>query len=458
MTTILNEIVAARRRQLAECKTEWPLERLQESLQPSSHNFTAALRSPRPAFILECKQASPSRGLIREDLNVPEIAAAYGQFASAISVLTEPEYFQGSYEILAEVRQQVQQPILCKDFVVDPWQIVAARYFGADAVLLILAIIDDPMWREFSSLAHSLGMSTLTEISTPGEQRRAIELGAPVVGINNRNLRDMTIDLGRTRQLAAGLSPDTLIISESGYHSNQQVRQMSDVADGFLIGSSLMAQPDLLVAVKRMIFGDHKVCGLTFAGDATVADQCGAVYGGVIFADHSPRAVTTDRAAKVFEDCRLRRIGVFQDQTVDFVAAAVTDIGLNGVQLHGREETGYVSQLRGRIPESVEIWKALPVHQLDEREDYWSVGATRILVDQPSGSGGGGSGQPFDWTALPADDRHRLVIAGGLGPENVVPALQLECGGLDFNSRLETAPGKKSPDRIRQLFNLIRKY
>ncbi len=459
MTTILDEIVHTRRARLAEEMSRWPLARLCDRLQPSDRDFAGALRAIRPAFILECKKASPSRGLIRSEYDLADIATTYGRYASAISVLTEPDYFQGGLEHLAAVRRHVDQPLLCKDFIVDPWQVYAARHFGADAILLILAIVDDHQWRELSQLATSLGMATLTEVANRDEQRRAVQLGASIVGINNRNLRDMTIDPGTTRDLAVGLPADTIVISESGYHTNAQVRGMSDVADGFLVGSSLMSRPDLTVAVKRLIFGDHKICGLTRAADAGLADRCGAVYGGAIFARTSPRLVSVDQVNRQFGETGLRRVGVFQDQPLEFVQSAIAGAGLHVVQLHGREATGYVSQLRQLIPDSVEIWKAMSLDGLPgSQHDMVMAGAARILVDQQTGGRFGGTGLTVDWSRLPDHDRQRLMLAGGLGPDNVQQALQLNCAGLDFNSALEIAPGNKSAELIRELFDLIRKY
>ncbi len=143
MSTILHEIVENRRQVIAACKSRLPEKTLRPQLTRSDRDFAAALRSPSPAFILECKKASPSRGLIRADFDLDQIARIYGKFASAISVLTEPDYFQGSLDNLRQVRAQVRQPVLCKDFIIEPYQVMLARHYGADAVLLILAILED---------------------------------------------------------------------------------------------------------------------------------------------------------------------------------------------------------------------------------------------------------------------------------------------------------------------------
>ena len=458
MEDILQEIVAAKQRQLVEQKQRWPLETFQDSLPKSYRDFNGALRSKRPAFILECKKASPSKGLIRADFDLPAIASEYARFASAISVLTEPEYFQGSLEFLGVVRKVATQPILCKDFVVDVWQVFTARYFGADAILLMLSILDDEQYRTLADAASELGMDVLTEVSNSDEQARAKRLAARIVGINNRNLRDMTIDLSTTERLANGLPDDVLVVSESGYFTNQQVRDSSHCAQCFLVGSSLMAKAELNVAIKRLIFGDHKICGLTDADSARAADDAGAVYGGVIFAPDSPRRVSIEQARKIFDATRLKRVGVFQNHEINFIKNAIQQLRLDVVQLHGAEDAKFVSQLVQSLPKNACVWKALPVTRLEQAPAFFASGAARLVVDHQTATSAGGTGQSFDWSLLPQQNRDKMMIAGGLGIDNVKSALELRAVGLDFNSSLETTPGTKSPELIRQLFTRIREY
>lgn len=245
------------------------------------------------------QKASPSKGLIREDFDPATIAGVYKHYASAISVLCDEKYFQGSFDFLPIVSKVAPQPILCKDFTIAPYQIYLARYYQADACLLMLSVLDDDQYRQLAAVAHSLNMGVLTEVSNEEELERAIALKAKVVGINNRDLRDMSIDLNRTRQLAPRLGPDVTVISESGIHTYGEVRELSHFANGFLIGSALMEQPDLSAAVKRVQLGENKVCGLTRPQDAQVAREAGAIYGGLIFVDSSPRAVNDQQAQAV---------------------------------------------------------------------------------------------------------------------------------------------------------------
>lgn len=150
------------------------------------------------------------------------------------------------------MRAQVAQPVLCKDFMVDPYQVYLARHYQADAILLMLSVLNDDQYRELAAVAHDLGMGVLTEVSNEQELKRAVDLQAKVIGINNRNLRDLTTDLNRTKQLAPLIPQGTIIISESGIYTHQQVRDLAEFANGFLIGSSLMAQSNLELAVRKL--------------------------------------------------------------------------------------------------------------------------------------------------------------------------------------------------------------
>ena len=457
--TIIEQIVASKKDQLEIQKSSMPLSSFANQLKASDRDFEAALRTPSPGFILECKKASPSKGTIRPDFDLVSISRTYGKYASAISVLTESEYFQGSMANLGIVHQNVSQPILCKDFIVDPYQVSQSRHFGADAILLILSILDDGQWEQLFRLAKSMGMDVVTEVSNLPEQKRAIGLGAPIVGINNRNLHDMSIDLDTTRNLSQGLAEDTLVISESGFYEHAQVRSMCEFANGFLIGSALMGEADLSSAVKRMIFGECKVCGLTRQVDAMAADNAGALYGGVIFADSSSRKVDVDDVENIFARTDLIRVGVFQDHSVGQIVEIAQRCRLQAIQLHGDEIPSLIGQLIDQLGPDYQYWKALSVNQVSTHADTWlSAGANRLVVDNHCGTLKGGTGVAFDWSSLPCSHRECVILAGGIGPDNVAQAIKQGCAGVDMNSKLEDSPGIKSDEKIKQAFGIIREY
>ncbi|EGT5660722.1 bifunctional indole-3-glycerol-phosphate synthase TrpC/phosphoribosylanthranilate isomerase TrpF [Cronobacter dublinensis subsp. dublinensis] len=452
METVLAKIVADKALWVEARKAQQPLASFQNEIVPSARRFYDALQGARTAFILECKKASPSKGVIREDFDPARIAAVYKHHASAISVLTDEKYFQGSVEFLPIVSAIAHQPVLCKDFIIDPYQIYLARFYQADACLLMLSVLDDDQYRQLAAVAHSLSMGVLTEVSNEEELERAIRLEAKVVGINNRDLRDLSIDLNRTRELAPRLGHGVTVISESGIHTYGQVRELSRFANGFLIGSALMEHDDLETAVRQVLLGENKVCGLTRPQDAQSAWEAGAVFGGLIFVPSSPRAVTDEQARAVIDAAPLRYVGVFRDAPLDDVAAKAQQFALSAVQLHGDEDQTYISALRASLPATTAIWKAQSVsHALPARNLQY---IDRYVLD----NGQGGSGVQFDWSLLEGQSLNDVMLAGGLGADNCVQAAQLGCAGLDFNSGVESAPGVKDSDKLAAVFRTLRAY
>ena len=256
--TVLDSIVQARRERIDELRARFGHLRAEE-LPRSQRSFADALRtrsgqshSPQPALIMECKAASPSRGTIRSDYDPASLAAQYAPYAAAVSVLTEPDRFNGSFDDLAAVREVVDAPVLCKDFIVDEVQVLAARSLGADAVLLMLSVVPDDVYRELAELAHSLGMEVLTEVSTPQEMHRASALGAEVIGINNRDLRTLDTDLVRTEELAPLAPAGVVLVGESGVSAPDDVRRLSGLVDALLVGSSLSGAPDPAEAAREL--------------------------------------------------------------------------------------------------------------------------------------------------------------------------------------------------------------
>lgn len=256
--TVLDSIVQARRERIDELRARFGHLRA-EDLERSQRSFAAALRtrsgqgrSPQPALIMECKAASPSRGTIRSDYDPASLAAQYAPYAAAVSVLTEPDRFNGSFDDLAAVREVVDVPALCKDFIVDEVQVLAARSLGADAVLLMLSVVPDDVYRELAELAHSLGMEVLTEVSTPQEMHRASALGAEVIGINNRDLRTLETDLARTEEMAPLAPAGVVLVGESGVGAAEDVRRLSGLVDALLVGSSLSGAPEPAEAARQL--------------------------------------------------------------------------------------------------------------------------------------------------------------------------------------------------------------
>lgn len=259
--SILNEIAARTKERIAEEKFKVPLRELisQQNSDLAKHaeekiSFLEALKKPGMSYICEVKKASPSKGLIAPDFPYLDIAKEYEQAgASAISCLTEPFYFQGADRYLQEISQAVNIPVLRKDFTVDEYMIYQAKAFGASAVLLICAILDNSQLKAFGELAQDLGLDALVEAHDEWELDRALNLGVKIVGVNNRNLHDFTVDMGNSIRLRSMAPKDTVFVSESGIKTAEDIRILyENKVDAVLIGETLMRSPDKKAALAAL--------------------------------------------------------------------------------------------------------------------------------------------------------------------------------------------------------------
>ncbi|MDA0997381.1 MAG: indole-3-glycerol phosphate synthase TrpC [Proteobacteria bacterium] len=261
MPDVLSEICGVKRRHVAECKARAPYAEIarQARAQVPARGFTQALRSAassgRYVLIAEIKKASPSKGLIRADFDPPSLARAYQKGGAAcLSVLTDGPYFQGSDAYLIAARNAVDLPVLRKDFMLDPYQIAESRALGADCVLLIMAALSDAQAAELEAVATEFGLDVLLEVHDVPEMDRALKLASPLIGVNNRNLKTLQVDLQATVDLAPMLPKDRLLVCESGLASRADLARMAGIgADAFLIGESLMRQADVAAATRALI-------------------------------------------------------------------------------------------------------------------------------------------------------------------------------------------------------------
>jgi len=457
--TVLSKIIAQRQIRLQEEKIE-----LDEStLRPSECSLVNALEGSSTGFILECKQSSPSKGLLTQNYRPAEIARQYQDFASGISVLTEPDFFSGSLDDLKAVKSAVSLPVLCKDFVIDTSQIYRARAAGADVILLMLSVVTDEFWLKCFEITEQLGLDIITEIHNQQELERALSLPAKIIGINNRDLHTLNTDISVTRSLISKIPDDRLVISESGISSQQQLKQLAPMVDGFLIGSSLMQSENLAASLRKLIFGEVKVCGLTRREDADLAWQSGASYGGMIFTSASSRCISKKQAEAIVNNQPMPMVGVFMDQSADDVADLANDLHLYAVQLHGNETMDYINQLKLKLSESCQIWKAISCSEvMDEypsiqqaqemSKNLFDQGIDKVLIDTPKVKGN----HQLDYQEF--FDDSRVLIAGGLQIDSELFNQQHHQNikaGFDLCSALELSAGIKDPEKIKHLFNNI---
>ena len=454
MADVLGEIVARKRTDVAARFAGLSLAELRARAAPTALSLRAAVARPGTRFVMEVKKASPSAGALAA-ADAATQARAYAGAADAVSVLTDTPFFGGSLDDLRAVREVFDGPVLAKDFVVDPRQVVEARIAGADAVLAMLSVLGDAEARAVIEEARLLGMDVLIEAHDAAEVRRAVALGAPLVGINNRDLKTLQVDLATTERLAAMVPADRTLVAESGIGDRADVARLAPHADAFLVGSSLMRAADPARAARALAYGRVKICGVTSEADAALAARSGATWVGMVMVPGTPRAVTAERAEAIADAAEgAARVGVFRNEKMLGVADAARALGLGAVQLHGAEDAAYIRGLRSLLPEGVEIWATGAV---GEAVPEPRLGADRTLFDTSVGGRSGGTGIVFDWARIRArDELGSALLAGGLRPENAAEAARVGAYGLDVCSGVEAAPGRKDPARLGAFFAALR--
>jgi indole-3-glycerol phosphate synthase/phosphoribosylanthranilate isomerase len=462
---ILSNIVENKKKELILRKQKTPVEQLTKNLKPSQKSFYNALNNQHSDFIFECKKASPSNGLIREKYNLDEILSVYQDYASAISVLTDYTFFKGEFKHLQKVTQTVKQPVLCKDFFIDTYQVYEARYYGANAILLMLSVLDDTQYQELAKVANELNLDILTEVHNSQELKRALNLKAKIIGINNRNLKDLSINLSVTEALISevphDVASDIILISESGINNRQDIQRLSPIVNGFLIGSSIMSKKNIREQCKKLIFGNIKVCGIKDPKIAKHAFNNGAIYGGLIFYPPSPRNVSLEQAKEITLSVPLKYVGVFVNHELSDLVSIAKKLSLTVIQLHGSEDENYISEVKNLLPDC-KVWKSMSIKNIPLKNQnliFKNNNIDAVLLDTHSEQLKGGSGNAFDWSLLDEltnEEKNKVVIAGGLNSSNINQASQYNTFTLDVNSGVESSKGIKDNTLITELFHALR--
>ena len=432
--------------------------------------FEAALRQQDFNFICEVKKASPSKGIIAEHFPYLDIAKEYEVAgAAAISVLTEPDFFKGDKKYLQEIASTVKIPVLRKDFIIDEYQIYQAKVWGASAILLICACLDVPTLTKFRELADSLGLSSLVEAHDEKEVQMAIDCGARIIGVNNRNLKDFTVDVQNSVRLRNLVQDDVIFVSESGLETPEDIQVLRDNNIGVaLMGETFMRSPNKVEKLAYLYGPTYytpkvKMCGISKVETIPAVVEAKPDYMGLVFAP-SKRQVTVDQAKILIEELHkqcinhydtkvVKTVGVFVNETLDNLVRIADTANLDAVQLHGDEDETFIQSLKERT--NVEVWKAIQIRTAADTEKWIDSSADMLLFDAYHKDERGGTGEVFDWSSLDAFERP-FMLAGGIDSTNVARAIRtVRPYGIDISSGIETN-GVKDDEKITAFIKIVK--
>lgn len=432
--------------------------------------FEVALRQQDFNFICEVKKASPSKGIIAEHFPYLDIAKEYEVAgAAAISVLTEPDFFKGDKKYLKEIVSTVKIPVLRKDFIIDEYQIYQAKVWGASAILLICACLDVSTLTKFRELADSLGLSSLVEAHDEKEVQMAIDCGARIIGVNNRNLKDFTVDVQNSVRLRNLVQDDVIFVSESGLETPEDIQVLRDNNIGVaLMGETFMRSPNKVEKLAYLYGPTYytpkvKMCGISKVETIPAVVEAKPDYMGLVFAP-SKRQVTVEQAKILIEELHkqcinhydtkvVKTVGVFVNETLDNLVRIADTANLDAVQLHGDEDEAFIQSLKERT--NVEVWKAIQIRTAADTEKWIDSSADMLLFDAYHKDERGGTGEVFDWSSLDAFERP-FMLAGGIDSTNVARAIRtVRPYGIDTSSGIETN-GVKDDEKITAFTKIVK--
>lgn len=483
----LEQILKSKREEISSLRARAPELAEAAGEAPPPRGFATALRAGATVRIIaEFKRRSPSAGPIAPDADPAKVAAAYAAGgAAALSVLTDGPGFGGGLGDLAAAREASGLPVLRKDFILDPLQVIESRAAGADAILLLVRTLTDRRLRDLLGACDDAGLTALVEAHDAEELARAVAAGAGLVGVNARDLSTFEVSLAAGTELVGDVPPDRLAVAESGISGREDVRRAARAgADAALVGSWLMLgdpaeRVRALTGVPKTGRGSSdaaggwsggragvavKICGCRTPEDALTAVEAGASYVGLVFAG-SPRRVDTAGAGRIAAavEGAARRVGVFVDAPVEQIRAVAAEVPLEVVQLHGTESPRACAELRAA---GLEVWKAVRPRDAEElgfEVERFEPVVDAVLVEGFSAGAAGGTGArvPLEWLARePGTGGRRprhLVLAGGLNPSNVGEAVRaVDPEIVDVSSGVERVPGEKDPGLIRRFVRGVR--
>ncbi|MBI5389037.1 bifunctional indole-3-glycerol phosphate synthase/phosphoribosylanthranilate isomerase [Candidatus Woesearchaeota archaeon] len=409
-----------------------PLRRLSNCLR-GMHNIIA-----------EIKKQSPSAGILQEHIDIASIISSYEPYASAISVVTDTQFFGGVIAWISEVKKHTALPVLRKDFIIDEMQIHESYAAGADAILLIASLLTSKQLTDFRRKSEQLGMECLVEVHTLPEVKKALVSGASIIGINNRNLSTFVIDRNTTTRLSEKIPSSVILVSESGFQRYDDIQNAN--TNAVLIGTHFMRSGSLLETMRSMRRTKVKICGITSLKDALAAVDAGADFLGFNFYAKSPRYIAPEHAAAIIAELpnSITPVGVFVNEKKEVVEQIATQTGISMIQLHG-DETDITSSLP--VIKSYGVDGKIPA--------VAGIDVFGSLFDAYDPVLYGGTGKKMDPTILTSFPK-KMFVAGGLHAGNVAEVVRLlDPFGVDVCSGVESKNGVKDARKMQEFIRQV---
>ena len=445
---ILDEIVEARKIEYEKIEKKIPIDTILSQLKniKHEHKLYNLCKNKDFIFFTECKKASPSKGIISIDYPYINIAKDYEKAGTdVISCLTEPNYFKGSDEHFKNIRKNVKSLMLRKDFIFSEYQIYESKLLGADVILLICAILTDDELKRFLHLTEELGMCALVETHDEEEIKRAIKIGAKVIGVNNRNLKDFKVDFNNALNLRKKY-PNVYMISESGVKTERDVNALKRRGlNGALIGEALMKSDDpylkLLEFRKAAIIPKIKFCGIRRKEDIDYVNILKPDFIGFVFALESKRRLTLNQAKRLKKNLNedIITIGVFKNQPIQLIVDACKEGIIDIIQLHGDEDDSYIKELKSYVDNEI-----ISVYRTSKYAEY-------VMYDSKI------PGQGKRTIYYNRAKNKPVFLAGGIDINNIDEIKLLNPYAIDMSSSIET-DGFKDFNKMEKIIKKVRNY
>ncbi|MBI2011548.1 hypothetical protein HYS91_02150 [Candidatus Daviesbacteria bacterium] len=459
--TILDQIVINKLEEIKVTKKKYPLHKV-AGISNKGRRFLKSIENPKDgdiAFIGEIKLASPSVGVLGKRGDIIKKAIQYENAnLDAISVVTDKKYFKGEVSFIKNIKSISKIPILAKDFILNPYQIYQMKLSGADAILLIVKILNEKTLNNFVNLSMKLGLEPVVEVNDKEELKAAAKTKAKLIAINSRNLNNFKIDIDKACRLGKLIPKGRLFLAFSGVKSREEIKKYKKSgAKAVLVGTALMKATnpkDLIQSLKGIQKPKIKICGIKTIKEAKLAISAGADYLGFIFVPSSKRFIKPRRAKQIIKRLKgVKIVGVFQNQPLDYVNFVAKDLNLDFVQLHGNEDGGYTSKINKKVI------KVFVIKPEDNANKYGPImrayKVDYFMIDRPKNKVTFSANKktifnPLDIKKLQEKIKTPIFLSGGLNSNNIQTFLSdFVPFALDVSSGVET-DGIKDPVKINQ--------